>query len=148
MATQQELSGKWKQLAGKVKEKFGQITDNDLTRVNGNVDQLVGLVQQKTGQTREQIEAFFEECGDSCESMMGRVSEYASSAGETLKEGYDSVAEQTKRGYDASVKTLSKHPIESVGMAFGVGVVAGLLIGISMGAQREREMTWRDRWMR
>jgi uncharacterized protein YjbJ (UPF0337 family) len=148
MATQQEISGKWKQLAGKVKEKYGQITDNDLARVNGSVEQLVGLVQQKTGQTREQIEAFLEECGESCESMMGRVSEYASAAGEALKDGYDTVAGQTKRGYDSSVKTMSRHPLESVGTAFGIGLVAGLLIGISMGAQRERDLSWRDRWSR
>lgn len=148
MATKQELSGKWNQVTGKVKEKYGQITDNDLSRVNGDINQLVGLVQQKTGQTREQIEAFLDECGESCETMMGRVSEYASSAGESLKEGYDSVAEQTKRSYDASVETMSRHPLESVGTAFGVGLVAGLLIGISMGAHREREMSWRDRWMR
>jgi uncharacterized protein YjbJ (UPF0337 family) len=148
MTTQQELSGKWKQLVGKVKEKYGQITDHDLTRVEGNVDQLVGIVQQKTGQTREQIEAFFEECGESCESMMDHVSGYASAAGETLREGYDSVADQTKRGYDASVKTLARHPLESVGTAFGIGMVAGLLIGISLGSRREPDLSLRDRWMR
>ncbi len=148
MATQQELSGKWKQLAGKVKEKYSQITDHDLNRVEGNVDQLVGIVQQKTGQTREQIEAFLDECGESCESLMDGVSEYASLAGEALRGGYDTVAEQTKRGYGASVKAVSSHPLESVGTAFGIGLVAGLLIGISMGAQRERDLSWRDRWMR
>jgi uncharacterized protein YjbJ (UPF0337 family) len=148
MATKQELSGNWKQLVGKVKEKYGQITDHDLSRVEGNVEQLVGLVQQKTGQTREQIEAFFEECGETCDSMIARASEYAAAAGDTIKEGYDSVAAQTKRGYDASVKTLSRHPLESVGTAFGIGLVAGLLIGISMGAQRERDLSWRDRWSR
>ena len=148
MATKSELSGKWNQLAGKVKEKYGQISDHDLSRVEGNVEQLVGLVQQKTGQTREQIEAFFQECGEACESIKGRVSEYASAAGESLKEGYGNVAEQTKRGYDASVKTLSRHPLESVGTAFGIGMVAGLLIGISIGAQRERDLSWRERWSR
>ncbi len=148
MATQQQLSGHWNEIAGKVKEKYGQITDNDLSRVEGNIDQLVGLVQQKTGQPREQIEAFLDECGEACDSMMGRASEYASSAGETIKDGYQSVAQQTKRGYDASVKTLSSHPLESVGMAFGVGLVAGLLVGLSVGAQRERDLSWRERWSR
>ncbi|MEZ6137593.1 MAG: CsbD family protein [Pirellulaceae bacterium] len=148
MTTRQETSGNWKQLTGKVKEKYGQITDNDLTRVQGNIEQLVGLVQQKTGQTREQIEAFLEECGASCESMLGRASEYASSAAGSLKEGYDNVAEQTKRGYDASMKAVARHPLESVGTAFSLGVVAGLLIGLSMGAQHERNLSWRERWMR
>lgn len=148
MATKQEITGRWNTLAGAVKEKYGQITDNELAQIRGNVDQLIGLIQRKTGQTREQIEAFIHECGESCESLMGRVSDYASSAGETLKDGYDTMAEQTKRGYNESVKTLSRHPLESVGTAFGVGLVAGLLIGISMGAQRERDLSWRDRWMR
>lgn len=148
MATQQEVSGSWKQLKGKVKEKYGQITDDDLARVEGNVSQLVGLVQQKTGQTREQIEAFLEECGESCDSMMQQASQYASAAGESLKDGYDQLARQTQRKVNASVKTMSRHPLESVGVAFGVGVVAGLLVGLSLGAQREREMSWRDRWMR
>lgn len=148
MAMQQEVSGKWKQMIGKVKEKYGQITDNDLTQLDGSVDQLVGLVQEKTGQTRDQVEAFFEECRASYDSMTERVSDYAASATDTLKEGYDHLSEQTKRGYDASVKTMSRHPLESVGTAFGVGMVAGLLIGFAIGGQRERETSWRDRWMR
>lgn len=148
MATQQEVSGKWKQLTGKVKEKYGQITDNDLSRANGRIDQLIGVVQQKTGQTREQIEAFLEECGELGESVVGRVSDYASSASESLKDGYQAVAQQAKQGYDASVSTVSRHPLESVGTAFGIGLVAGLLIGISMGAQHERDLSWRERWMR
>lgn len=148
MATKQETAGQWKTLVGAVKEKYGQITDNELSQLNGNVDQLIGLVQRKSGQTREQIEAFIHECGESCDSMMGKVSEYASAAGDTLRDGYDSVAKQTKAGYDASVKTLARHPLESVGTAFGVGLVAGLLVGISLGAQRERDLTWRERWMR
>ena len=80
--------------------------------------------------------------------MMGRVSEYASVTGESLQDGYDTVAQQTKRSYNASVKTMSRHPLESIGTAFGIGLFAGLLIGVSLGAQRERELTWRDRWAR
>jgi uncharacterized protein YjbJ (UPF0337 family) len=148
MATQQEISGKWKQLSGKVKEKYAQITDQDLARVEGRVDQLIGLVQQKTGQPREQIEAFFEECGETCSSIVDRVATFASTAGDTIKQGYDGLSEQTKRGYDASVKTVSRHPLESVGTAFGVGLFAGLLVGIAMGTQRERNLSWRERWSR
>ncbi len=147
MATQQEFSGKWDSLVSAVKHKFGQITDNDLASIRGDVDQLIAVIQQKTGQTREQIEAFLHECGESCDSMVERVSEYDASAGDTLRDGYDTVAEQTKRGYDTSVRTVSRHPLESVGTAFGVGLVAGLLIGLSMGAQRERDRSWRERWM-
>jgi uncharacterized protein YjbJ (UPF0337 family) len=148
MATKQEAAGQWKTLVGAVKEKYGQITDNELSQVKGNVDQLIGLVQRKTGQTREQVEAFVRECGEKCETVAGKVSEFAATAGETLRDGYDSVAQHTKAGYEASVKTLSRHPLESVGTAFGIGIFAGLLIGMSLGAQRERNLSWRERWMR
>jgi len=148
MATKQESMGQWKALTGAVKQKYGQITENELTQLNGSVDQLIGLVQRKSGQTREQIEAFIHECGESCESMVDKVSDYASGATESLQAGYNAVAEQTKRGYDVSAKAVSSHPFESVGTAFGVGLVAGLLIGLSMGAQRERDLSWRERWMK
>lgn len=148
MATKQETAGQWKSLIGAVKEKYGNITDNEFTQLNGNIDQLIGLVQRKSGQTREQVEAFVHECGEACESVVGKVSEYVSSAAGTLRDGLESVTESTKSGYDASLKTVSRHPLESVGTAFGVGVVAGLLIGLSLGAQRERDLSWRERWMR
>ena len=117
MATKQETAGQWKSLTGKVKEKYGNITDNDLTQLNGNIDQLIGLVQRKSGQTREQIEAFVHECGEACESVVGKVSKYVSSAAGALREGMDSVTESTKAGYDSSLKTVSRHPLESVGTA-------------------------------
>jgi len=147
MATKQESAGQWKSLTGAVKQKYGQITEDELTQLNGNVDQLIGLVQRKSGQTREQIEAFVHKCGESCDSVMDRASDYVSDASESLQAGYDVVAEQTKRGYDASARTVASHPFETIGAAFGVGMVAGLLIGLSMGAQRERDLSWRERWM-
>ena len=53
MATKQEITGQWNTVVGAVKEKYGQITDSELAQLKGNVDQLVGLVQRKSGQTRE-----------------------------------------------------------------------------------------------
>ena len=54
----QELQGQWNRLKGQVKEKWGQLTDDDLQISGGNVDQLVGRIQQKTGVARDQIEKF------------------------------------------------------------------------------------------
>ena len=62
MVTQEKLSSNWHSIVGAIKEKFGQVTGDDLTRVQGNVDQLVGLLERKTGQTRESIEAFINDC--------------------------------------------------------------------------------------
>ena len=53
---QDVLAGKWKQARGKVKQMWGKLTDNDLDRISGHVDQLVGIVQERNGYTKEQAE--------------------------------------------------------------------------------------------
>jgi uncharacterized protein YjbJ (UPF0337 family) len=53
---QDVLAGKWKQARGKAKQMWGKLTDNDLDRVSGHVDQLVGVIQERYGYTREQAE--------------------------------------------------------------------------------------------
>jgi uncharacterized protein YjbJ (UPF0337 family) len=50
------LAGKWKEMKGRVKEQWGKITDDELDRAEGKADQLVGLLQQRYGYTREKAE--------------------------------------------------------------------------------------------
>ncbi len=50
------LAAKWKQFRGKVKEQWGRITDHDLERIEGKRDQLIGLVQEKYGYTKQKAE--------------------------------------------------------------------------------------------
>lgn len=55
MALNKDIAaGKWHQFAGKAKAKWGKLTDDELTRVEGNAEQLAGLVQERYGRTREQ----------------------------------------------------------------------------------------------
>ena len=56
MVNKLELKGNWNQIKGKLKEKFGQLTDNDLTYAEGKEEQLIGRIQEKTGKTRKEIE--------------------------------------------------------------------------------------------
>jgi len=51
-----QVSGQWKQLKGKVKEKWGNLTDDDLDKIEGKRDQLVGKIQQKYGIAKEEAE--------------------------------------------------------------------------------------------
>lgn len=50
------IEGNWKQLVGAAKEKWGQLTDDDLKYVEGRRDRLVGLVQERYGRAREEAE--------------------------------------------------------------------------------------------
>lgn len=50
------LQGKWKQVRGKAKEWWGELTDDDLDKIEGKSDRLVGLLQEKYGYTRQKAE--------------------------------------------------------------------------------------------
>lgn len=47
---------KWKQVTGKVKERWGKLTDNEITVMNGEIDQLVGKIQERYGLAKEEVE--------------------------------------------------------------------------------------------
>jgi len=55
-ASAQKWQGRWEQLRGRVKAAWGELTDDDLKKVEGNFERLIGLIEERTGQTREQIE--------------------------------------------------------------------------------------------
>jgi uncharacterized protein YjbJ (UPF0337 family) len=50
------IEGSWKQAAGKVKEKWGKLTEDDLTVINGKQDQLVGRIQERYGIAKDEAE--------------------------------------------------------------------------------------------
>jgi uncharacterized protein YjbJ (UPF0337 family) len=50
------FEGKWKQMRGQAKLWWGKLTDDDLDKVNGKYDKLIGLLQEKYGYTKQQAE--------------------------------------------------------------------------------------------
>ena len=54
--------GNWNIAKGKLKQKFAQLTDDDLQFVEGKEDELIGRIQKRTGETKAQIEHAVGEC--------------------------------------------------------------------------------------
>ncbi len=50
-----QIKGNWNEIKGKLKQKYGELSDNDLSYAEGKEDELLGRLQQKTGQTREKL---------------------------------------------------------------------------------------------
>jgi uncharacterized protein YjbJ (UPF0337 family) len=50
------LKGKWKEIKGGVKARWGKLTDDDLTQVEGNKEKLLGLLQQRYGYAKDKAE--------------------------------------------------------------------------------------------
>lgn len=51
-----QIAGSWKELKGRAKEKWGELTDDDLDRIEGKRDQMVGMIQRKYGYAKERAE--------------------------------------------------------------------------------------------
>ena len=49
------LKGGWNELKGKIKQAYGDLTDDDLTHEEGKEDEMWGKIQQKTGKTKDEI---------------------------------------------------------------------------------------------
>ena len=59
------IGGNWKQFKGKVNEKWGDLTDDDMTVVEGKRDQLVGKIQERYGYEKDRAEKEVKEWEDS-----------------------------------------------------------------------------------
>jgi len=125
MVNQQTIDGNWTTFKGQVQETWGHLTDNDLQKAKGDVKQLIGIIQEKTGEAREQIEAKLED-------LLARGSEMAARRGEQVQAAYDEASLRVQEGYRKAEETVQSHPIESVAVAFGSGLIAGVIVGLVM----------------
>ena len=53
---QDRIAGQWKQLSGKLKEKWGKLTDDDLKRAEGNAEYLSGRLQERYGVAKDEAD--------------------------------------------------------------------------------------------
>lgn len=60
-AVNDKLSGNWNIIKGKLKQQYGDLTDDDLIYIEGKEDELYGRIQKKTGKTKEELEEFIDE---------------------------------------------------------------------------------------
>ena len=54
--------GNWNIVKGKLKQRYAQLTDDDLRYVEGQEEELIGRIQKRTGRTRDEIEEILDEC--------------------------------------------------------------------------------------
>jgi uncharacterized protein YjbJ (UPF0337 family) len=136
MVNAQALQGQWNQIRGELKKKWGQLTEDDLRFNNGNIDQLVGKIQQRTGEAREAIEQYLTEATSQGASAIsqaaGQVGQYARVAGDQMREGYNRISDQFGRSYEYSQDMVRENPGRSIATAFGVGILLGVVVGMAL----------------
>jgi uncharacterized protein YjbJ (UPF0337 family) len=55
-----QLKGNWNEIKGKLKQRYGQLTDQDLTFAEGKEDELLGRLQKRLGKTKDDLRAEIE----------------------------------------------------------------------------------------
>ena len=140
MVNAQQLQGQWNRIKGEVKKKWGQLTEDDLAIAGGNVDQLIGRIQQRTGESREAIENYLNDLTSQASATVGQMAEsareYAQQAASRIRDNYDQVAERARYGYDHAQEMVRERPGQSVAAAFAAGLFVGLIVGISLSSSR------------
>jgi uncharacterized protein YjbJ (UPF0337 family) len=61
MSTKLNLKGNWNEVKGKLKQKYGQLTDDDLTFAEGKEDEMLGRIQKRLGRSKEEVREMVEQ---------------------------------------------------------------------------------------
>ena len=136
MTNQQILEGNWNELKGKLRQKWGELTDDDLPQIRGDAEQIIGIIQRKTGEGREAIEQYLQEVSGNAASAIGTASEtvrdYAQHAAESVQHTTKQATDQVRAGYIEAERFVRNRPGESLLACFGVGLITGVVIALSL----------------
>lgn len=140
MVTRQELEGQWSQVKGKLQERWGALTDDELQRVKGNANELIGVIQQRTGETRRAVEDFLatavNEGAGRAQQAVDSAREYADHAMHAAKDAYNEAGAHLSSGVQQAQQVVRHRPMESVAVAFGAGLMAGIVAGLILRSNR------------
>lgn len=143
------FSGKWREMRGTLRSWWGRLSDDDLERIGGEKDKLIGAVQEKYGQTREQaereVERRFSEYGNTGggigSNLRSRVDELGASVSNRASEAAGAVASgvESARSYFQDrdfdeltgdiVQWVRRYPIQACLIGIGLGYLIARTIG-------------------
>jgi len=141
------MQGNWTEAKGKVKTKWGRLTDDDLMQVSGNKDRLVGVIQQKYGIARDKAEEQLEEFLSASDGWVARAKDEAQ---DVVEKGRQYVENGVQRGKEIVEKgkeyvqntnasrmasdlqdLIGKHPVQSALIGIGLGFFIGRMFSSS-----------------
>jgi uncharacterized protein YjbJ (UPF0337 family) len=148
------VEGDWKQMKGKAKEKWGKLTDDDLTSIAGRRDQLEGKIQERYGYAKDQVRKEIDDWYRSTESDLRGSKMSSTSAGYTSRDTEDLgdqieairtdiqgltstvgriANKQIGRAQDKALATaneaeeaIRRNPLSAVAIAVGLGFLFGV----------------------
>jgi uncharacterized protein YjbJ (UPF0337 family) len=148
--TTYQLESTWDTLKGKLKQRYGQLTDDDLTFAEGKGEELLGRLQAKLGISRAELEWTLDDLAATAEGNLeqakGRAAEFsdqvrdvmqdvkqrATAIGEDAKAkgaaAYDEARQRARGLLDEGEQYVRTNPRESILAAVVAGFVAGIVV--------------------
>ena len=133
---QQILEGDWNEIKGQLRQRWGQLTDDDLPQIRGDAEQIIGAIQRKTGEAREEIAHYLQELSGSAASATDTVtktiSDQSQHASEAVQRLATQAADQVRSGYHEAERFVSHRPGASLAVCFGAGLITGVVLALSL----------------
>jgi uncharacterized protein YjbJ (UPF0337 family) len=128
------VEGNWKQMKGTVKERWGKLTDDDLTAIAGRRDQLEGMIQERYGYARERARREIEDWYRSMESNLAKEIESLRSGIQSLAFTVDRIAkeqmpharEKAMGAVNEAEEAVKRNPLSALAIALGLGFLIGV----------------------
>jgi uncharacterized protein YjbJ (UPF0337 family) len=129
----------WDQIKGKLRQRFAQLTDDDLEFAKGKGEELLGRLESKLGMAREDLTDLLNEMKSEAAPMRYKFDEarakvetlagdLKSAAAEQAERAYGRARQEVRTWADDGAEYVRQHPRESLLGAFAAGFVVGLLI--------------------
>lgn len=136
MTDQPILEGDWTEIKGKLRQRWEQLTDEDLPQIRADAEQIIGIIQRRTGQSRDAIERHLQQLSGSTASAIGTaagaVYDYTQHASQAVQHRAKEAAGQVRAGYSEAERFVRDRPGESLLLCFGAGLITGVVIALSL----------------
>lgn len=110
----QQLKGNAEKISGLIKEKWGKLSDDEITAAKGNIDQLTGTIRKKYGEAEDEIK-----------NSLNQIMETAEDKLDNLKEGIVSTAQDLNENmhhyYDEVTAYAKENPVKTIAFAALIG---------------------------
>ncbi len=129
------VEGNWKQIRGRAKERWGKLTDDDLTAIAGRRDQLEGMIQERYGYAKERARKEIEDWTSSIESSLEEQIAALRSGIQSLSSTVERIAEEqfprarstAEEALHEADEAFKRNPILVIAVALGLGFLIGML---------------------
>ncbi len=135
MITREDLKNHWNVVKNRLQQNWRELSETDLAQFNGTPNDLISAIQRTTGASWNEVEAFLTSVmrdGRAASQRAGGFAEqYGEEASQFARAGYDQLAASTAEYSKKVARTVQRRPMESIAIAFGVGLVAGAVVLLS-----------------